>query len=111
MYKWGHMSQGEEATGARTEWLVLRRWSSASKIDLAFYHACGFGQVTLVELAGAAATHEAVEDDLERARGGVGLDEYEARRWDAWYRHVTLCLLAHAASQVARAAQVKGGQA
>ena len=55
------------------------------------------------ELAGGAATHEAVGGDLKRARGGLGLGEHEARRWDAWYRHTTLCLLAYAASQVALA--------
>jgi SRSO17 transposase len=26
----------------------------------------------------------------------VGLDQYEVRRWDAWHRHITLSLLAHA---------------
>ena len=24
------------------------------------------------------------------------MDEYEVRKWDGWYRHVTLSLLAHA---------------
>ena len=111
MYKWGRVSQVEEATGSQTEWLVLRRWSSASKIELAFYRADSFGQTTWAELAGAAATHEAVEDDLERARVEVGLGKYEARGWEAWYRHVTLCLLAYAASQVARGVQARGGRA
>lgn len=27
---------------------------------------------------------------------GLGLDHYEVRKWDAWHRHITLCLLAHA---------------
>jgi hypothetical protein len=31
----------------------------------------------------------AVEESLERAKGEVGLDQYEVRRWDAWHRHVT----------------------
>ena len=107
-YGWRRVPQGEEAAGAAEQWLVLRRWTAASRRENASYRACAFEQTTLAELAGAAATHEAVEGDLERARGGVGLGEHEARRWDAWYRHVTLCLLAHAASQVARGA---GGRA
>jgi SRSO17 transposase len=37
-----------------------------------------------------------VEDCFEAAKGEVGLDEYEVRKWEAWYRHVTLSLLAHA---------------
>ncbi len=37
-----------------------------------------------------------VEDSFEAAKGEVGLDEYEVRKWDGWHRHITLCLLAHA---------------
>ena len=33
---------------------------------------------------------------FEIAKGEVGLDQYEVRRWDGWYRHITLALLAHA---------------
>jgi len=33
----------------------------------------------------------------------VGLDQYEVRRYDAWYRYVTLALLAHAFLEVTRA--------
>lgn len=111
MYKWGRVSQGEEAAEALTQWLVLRRWPPASKTELAFYRADSLVQTTWAELVGAAATHEAVEDDLERARGEVGLGAHEVRSWDAWYRHVILCLLAYAASQVALAggSRARGG--
>jgi SRSO17 transposase len=37
-----------------------------------------------------------IEDCLEQAKGEVGLDEYEVRKWEAWQRHVTLSLMAHA---------------
>jgi SRSO17 transposase len=39
---------------------------------------------------------------FEQAKGEVGLDEYEARKWEPWYRHVTLSLLAHAYLAVLR---------
>ena len=45
-----------------------------------------------------------IEECFERAKGEVGLDHYEVRRWEAWHRHVTLCLLAHAFLEVTRAA-------
>ena len=111
MYSWRHVPQGEEAGCAREQWLVLRRWTNASRRENVVYRADGFGKMALSELAGVAATHEAVEGDLEGARGEVGLGEHEARRWDAWYRHTTLCLLAHAASQVAleRGGRARGG--
>jgi hypothetical protein len=34
-----------------------------------------------------------VEEGFEQAKGEVGLDHYEVRRWAGWYRHVTLALL------------------
>ena len=34
----------------------------------------------------------------------VGLDHYQVRRYDAWYRHITLACLAHAYLTVTRAA-------
>jgi hypothetical protein len=40
----------------------------------------------------------------QNVRGEAWLDQYEVRRWDGWYRHMTLCLLAHAFLEVTRAA-------
>ena len=45
----------------------------------------------------------AIEGALEQAKGEVGLDQYEVRHWQAWYRHITLALLAHAFLEVTRA--------
>jgi SRSO17 transposase len=44
-----------------------------------------------------------IEERFEQAKGEVGLDHYEVRRYDTWHRHVTLTLLAHAFLAVARA--------
>jgi SRSO17 transposase len=43
-----------------------------------------------------------IEESFEAAKGTVGLDQYEVRRWNAWYRHITLALLAHAYLEVTR---------
>ncbi len=59
---------------------------------------------TVVQVAGA---RWAVEESLETAKGAVGLDQYEVRKWTGWYRHSTLALLAHAFLTVTRA-QVVG---
>lgn len=49
------------------------------------------------------------------AKGEVGLDQYEVRRWDGWHRHITLGLLAHAFLEVTRTVangvNEKGGRA
>ncbi|SIT64963.1 MULTISPECIES: IS701 family transposase [Burkholderiaceae] len=37
-----------------------------------------------------------IETSFEAAKGECGLDQYEVRRWQGWYRHITLALLAHA---------------
>ena len=85
-------------------WLPFRRTSSGQGWTVIPYRAYCPEGTALPELARAAEARRAAEEGLERAKGEVGLDEYEVRRWEAWHRHVTLCLLAHAAVAVARAA-------
>jgi SRSO17 transposase len=58
-----------------------------------------------------AGTRWVIEEGFQRTKE-VGLDQYEVRRWEGWYRHITLCLLAHAFLEVMRAATpsaAKGG--
>ena len=45
------------------------------------------------ELVRVAGTRWAIEECFEEAKGEVGLDQYEVRRWDGWYRHITLVRL------------------
>ena len=54
---------------------------------------------------------ETIEEGFEQAKGEVGLDHYEVRRWPGWYRHVTLALLAHAFLVVTRAQASSGDRA
>jgi SRSO17 transposase len=44
-----------------------------------------------------------VECSFQQRKGETGLDHYEVRRYDAWYRHVTLSMLAQAFLAVLRA--------
>jgi SRSO17 transposase len=37
-----------------------------------------------------------VEECFEVGKGEVGLDEYEVRSWQGWYRHITFCMVAMA---------------
>lgn len=89
-------------------WLLARR-SRSDPADLAYYVGFGPAETPLAELVRVAGTRWAIEACLEEAKGEVGLDEYEVRRWDGWHRHVTLCLLAHAVLAVARATAAKRG--
>ena len=45
----------------------------------------------LVEIAG---TRWTVEMCFKESKGTVGLDQYEVRTYDAWYKHITFALLA-----------------
>ena len=49
-----------------------------------------------------AGTRWATEECFEEAKGQVGLDQYEVRRWNGWYRHITLAMPAHAYLMVIR---------
>jgi SRSO17 transposase len=47
-----------------------------------------------------------IEEAIAEAKGEVGLDQYEVRRWTGWYRRVRLALVAHAYLAVTRATAV-----
>lgn len=49
-----------------------------------------------------------IEQSFELAKGEVGLDHYEVRRGDGWYRHMTLAMFALAYLAVLRARRSKG---
>jgi SRSO17 transposase len=52
-----------------------------------------------------------IEETFEQAKGEAGLDEHEGRKWDCWYRHATLSLLAHAYLCVVRSMAEKEWEA
>ena len=43
----------------------------------------------------------AIEESFQAAKGLVGLDQHQVRRWTSWYRWTTLAMLAHAFLAVA----------
>lgn len=70
---------------------------------MAYYRVFGPEATTVAEMARVAGTRWVIEEGFERAKGEVGLDQYEVRRWEGWHRHITLGLLAHAFLEVTRA--------
>ncbi|MDH6580525.1 hypothetical protein P3T29_006217 [Kitasatospora sp. MAP5-34] len=48
----------------------------------------------LSELVRVAGTRWCIEECFQAAKGQVGLDHYQVRHWTAWYRHITLAMLA-----------------
>lgn len=102
VYDWAQVSIRPFGEPDKGYWLLARR-SVAKPEELAYYVCFGPAEATLEELVRAAGMRWAIEESFEEAKGEVGLDQYEVRRWLGWYRHITLALLAHAFLAVTRA--------
>jgi SRSO17 transposase len=100
-WEWACMDLAADPKKGMRRWLLVRR-STDDPEDLAFYQAYGPEATTVKELVKVCQERWAVEECFAEAKGEVGLDHYEVRKWDAWHRHVTLCLLAHAFLAVVR---------
>jgi SRSO17 transposase len=112
-YAWAWLPLAEPVAAGWQEWLLVRR-SLSDPTDLAYYRVAGPATMTVAEAVRVAGTRWAVEECLQTGKGEVGLDQYEVRKWDGWYRHVTFAMLAHAyltvvRAQVVAAATAKGG--
>ncbi len=83
-------------------WLLARR-SLTDPAAVAYYLVAAPRGTPLTVLVRVAGSRWAIEESLEIAKGEVGLDHYEVRRWDGWYRHITLALFAQAFLTVLRA--------
>jgi SRSO17 transposase len=95
-WTWLQLPQDVECRQERAHFLLIRR----SLIDPAkrvYYRVSAPVQTTLREIVQVAGSRWKIEACYEQARGEVGLDDYEVRTWRAWYRYITLALLAYAA--------------
>jgi len=63
--------------------------------ELAFYHCYNPGHAGFGELVNVAGARWPIEECFGAAKNEVGLDEYQVRKYDAWYRHMTLAMFAH----------------
>ena len=95
VYDWTAVEIRPLREPGKGHWLLARR-SLAKPGELAYYLCFGPAGTTLAELVRVAGTRWAIEECFEEAKGEVGLDQYEVRRWEGWHRHITLAMLAHA---------------
>ena len=109
VYDWAAVDIRPLREPGKGHWLLARR-SVAKPGELAFYVCFGPADTTLEELARVAGTRWAIEECFEEAKGEVGLDQYEVRRWDGWYRHITLAMLAQAYLAVIRHQAMEQGE-
>jgi SRSO17 transposase len=109
VYDWARVALTRPGWPGRGFWLLARRRLSDG--ELAFYACFGPARTTLAELVRVAGIRWAVEESFQAAKDQVGLDHYQVRRYDAWYRHVTLVLVAQAFLAAVRAQAAPSGRA
>ena len=97
-YDWVWMSlpsRGQRIPKGFGRWVLFRR-SITNPEEIAYYLVFGPEKASFQELTEVAGKRWGIEVAFEEAKGEAGLDEYEVRKWDSWYRHITLSLMAHA---------------
>jgi SRSO17 transposase len=104
---WQRLSAGQGSKGQRLyDWLfidpgndihqLLIRRSISKPSELAYYIIHSNTPAPLAELVRVAGSRWGVEETFQFAKNETGLDHYQARKYQAWYRHITLSMLAAA---------------
>lgn len=80
-------------------WLLVRRSltrNAKGGHELAYYLCAAPAAAADEDLIRVAGSRWGIEECFQTAKNETGLDQYQVRRYDAWYRHITLAMLAHA---------------
>ena len=102
VFDWAVASLPGDEDGAPPGWsrhLLVRRAvvrNGKGEHELAYYLCCAPAGATDDELIRVAGSRWAIEECFQTAKTETGLDHYQVRRYHAWYRHITLAMLAHA---------------
>ena len=115
--KWAEISTGDGTKGEkRFQWqsievncanshhkkyLIFRR-SLSDETEVRAYIAYGNVETRLEEFVKTAGIRWTIEMNFAEMKGETGLDQYEVRSYDGWYKHITLSCLAHAFLTVLR---------
>ena len=104
LYDWVRLPLSSAVPTGWERWLVIRRSipAGAEAAELAYVLVFARTGTTLQEMVTVIGSRWTVEQCFEVGKGEVGLDEYEVRSWQGWYRHITLCMLAQAFLTVLR---------
>ena len=100
LYEWARVKLNSYLAPMQ-RWLMFRR-SLTDETEVAYYVVHAPEDTSLEAMVKAAGQRWPVEECFESAKGEVGLGDYEVRTYTGWYRHMTLCLVAHAFLAAAR---------
>jgi SRSO17 transposase len=111
LYDWARIEllTGFDPSWAR--WVLARRsipTDPGEDPELAYYVCAGPAQTTLAQLVTVAGSRWRIEECFQAAKNEAGLASYQVRDYTAWYRHITLAMLAHAYLSATRATAEKG---
>ena len=107
VYDWVAVPIRAEFPHGRRGWVLARRNTTTG--ELAYYRCFGPRGTRLRTLVATAGARWAVEESFQTAKNEVGLDQYQVRRYDAWYAHITLAIAAAAFLVITRAAEAAKG--
>jgi SRSO17 transposase len=95
LYDWAAVDIRPWRQPGRGHWLLVRR-SITDPDEIAYYLCYGPADTELTELVRVAGARWAIEECFQTAKNETGLDHYQVRRYQAWYRHITLSMAAAA---------------
>jgi SRSO17 transposase len=97
-FDWARVELRQPEQDGWQRYLVVRRSLVAGEkpAELAYVLVFAPSGTTLAAMAEAIGRRWTVEQCFEEGKGEVGLDHYEVRAFQGWYRHIPLCMLAHA---------------
>ena len=123
--QWQRMSAGDGTKGPRVSdwsttkitdnpdtqghWYILARRSIDDPTDLAYYFCYSNKPTKLEDLVHVAASRWTVEECFQTAKNEAGLDHYQVRDYTAWYKHMTLSMIALAFLTIIKTAEEKRG--
>jgi len=96
LFMWARIELTAPETSGWQRWLMVRRSldEGVKPAEMAYVLIFAPTGTSLEEMVEAFGARWTVEQCFEEAKGEVGLDEYEVRSWQGWYRHITLSMLA-----------------
>jgi SRSO17 transposase len=94
-YEWAKAEIRPVRRAGRGHWLLARRNISGGR-EIGYYICFGPAQTTLEDLVRVAAHRWTIDECLQTAKTETGLDHYQVRGYQAWYRHITLSMAAAA---------------
>jgi SRSO17 transposase len=93
IYDWFIQEINPPAKAGWKRWVLVRS-NKEEKNPFRAYICCAPAETTAGELIKVAGTRWTVESCVKESKGEVGLDQYEVRSYNGWYKHITLACIA-----------------